>query len=92
MIISTSVPVSIAVLNSAVAAIAWTKVGIVCPTFSVPGIFSSRTMFVARKTDVVVANDPTPRLSKKFVTAPVTSPSGVGFTGWPSALATRIPL
>src|ERR1043165_4880241 len=56
-VISMRVPVSMAVLKSAVAAIASTNVGMVWPTLRVPGIFSSRTMFVARKIDVVVAKE-----------------------------------
>ena len=56
---------------------AWTMVGIVCPTFSVPGICRSSTAFHARKSAVVVANDPIPRVSKKFVTNPIAVRNGV---------------
>src|SRR4051812_42369372 len=55
------------------------KVGTVCPTFNVPGMFASS--FTARpnlNSDVVVANDPIPSVSKKSVTAPITSCAGVG--------------
>jgi hypothetical protein len=57
---------------------ACTSVGSVWPTFSVPGIRSSRTRPLSLKIAVVDANDPMPSVSKKFVTNPITSSSGVG--------------
>jgi hypothetical protein len=52
-------------------------VGSVCPTLSVPGITRSGTSFNQRKRAVVVANDPIPSVSKKFVTAPTPTCTGV---------------
>ncbi len=49
---------------------AWASVGSVCPTFSVPGIFSSGTIRHRRNADVVGANEPIPSVSKKLVTNP----------------------
>jgi hypothetical protein len=45
-------------------------VGSVWPTFSVPGMMRSGTIFRSLNTAVVVANDPMPSASRKFVTAP----------------------
>src|SRR5258708_34225450 len=53
-------------------------VGSACPTFSVPGMIRSGTIPKNRNSDVVVANDPMPSVSKKLVTAPTPSESGVG--------------
>ena len=55
-----------AVRNSAASRI----VGIAWPILSVPGIFSSSTTRPSRSTEVVVANEPTPRVSRKSVTRP----------------------
>ncbi len=52
---------------------AWAIVGIVCPTFSVPGIRRSGTILRRRNIAVVVANEPMPSVSKKLVTAPTAS-------------------
>ena len=47
-------------------------VGSVWPTFSVPGICSSRHQTSSsRNIDVVVANEPMPSVSKKLVTNPI---------------------
>src|SRR5262249_53668437 len=46
-------------------------VGGVCPTFSVPGIRSSGTIFQNLYIAVVGANEPMPRVSKKLVTNPI---------------------
>src|SRR3970040_31222 len=46
-------------------------VGSACPTFSVPGIFSSDTSFHKRNIVVVVAKDPMPSVSKKLVRRPM---------------------
>ena len=43
---------------------AWANVGIAWPTFSVPGMSSSSTARPSLYSDVVVANDPTPSMSK----------------------------
>src|SRR6476620_2111081 len=45
-------------------------VGSAWPAFSVPGMIRSGTIRRSRNTAVVVAKDPTPRASKKFVTVP----------------------
>ncbi len=72
---------------------AWTTVGSVWPTLSVPGMMRSGTILDSRNTAVVVANDPIPRASKKFVTAPSAiwtgfgKPTSVAWTA--SALALR---
>ena len=50
----------------------------VWPTFSVPGICASSTTRPSLNSDVVVANEPIPSVSKKSVTAPMTSCTGVG--------------
>ena len=57
---------------------AWTIVGKVWPTLSVPGMIRSGTILRRRKMAVVVANDPIPNVSKKFVMAPrpIWKPSG----------------
>ncbi len=52
---------------------AWAIVGIVCPTFRVPGMRRSGTILRRRKMAVVVANDPMPSVSKKLVTPPTAS-------------------
>ena len=54
------------------------SVGSVWPTFSVPGIRSSRTRPLSLKIAVVGANEPMPSVSKKFVTKPIASSSGDG--------------
>jgi len=51
---------------------AWAKVGTAWPTLSVPGIFSSGTTRPSLYIEVVVANEPTPSMSKKSVTKPIT--------------------
>ena len=48
------------------------------PTFSVPGMRASSTTRPSLYIDDVVANDPIPSVSKKSVTAPMTSCTGVG--------------
>ncbi len=66
---------------------------IVCPTFSVPGTSSSRTIFHWRKIAVVVAKDPIPRVSKKLVTNPVPTVAAFGACAAPaigSARSTRM--
>ncbi len=83
-IISTSVQMS--TLTIAMKMRASTSVGAVWPTLSVPGIRSSRTSPVNLKIAVVGANEPMPSVSKKFVTNPIASPSGVG-TGESSPVA-----
>ena len=45
--------------------------GNVCPTFMVPGMRSSGTIFAARNQAVVGAKLPIPRESKKLVTKPI---------------------
>src|SRR5579875_3336598 len=50
---------------------ACTTDGSAWPTLSVPGSRRSGTRWKARKSAVVGANDPTPSVSKKFVTAPM---------------------
>src|SRR5258708_11635024 len=57
---------------------AWTTVGSVWPTFSVPGMIRSGTILKNRNDAVVVAKDPMPSVSKKLVIAPTPSDSGVG--------------
>ena len=57
---------------------ACTTVGSVWPALSVPGITRSGTIRSARKSAVVVANDPIPSVSKKLVTAPTPTCAGVG--------------
>src|SRR5919197_3692164 len=57
---------------------AWTTVGSVWPELRVPGMMRSGTSFNHRKSAVVVANDPIPRVSKKFVTAPTPMCVAVG--------------
>ena len=52
--------------------------GSVCPTFSVPGMTRSGMILRNRKNAVVVAKEPMPRVSKKFVTAPMPTCAGVG--------------
>src|SRR6478609_2229894 len=54
------------------------SVGTMWPTFNVPGMFASSTTFFSLYIDVVVANDPTPSVSKKSVTAPIARCSQVG--------------
>src|SRR5579871_621564 len=54
------------------------SVGAQWPTFNVPGIFSSGTIFQNLNTDVVGANDPMPSVSKKLVTKPTTYSLMVG--------------
>ena len=62
-----------------------TTVGSACPTLSVPGMRSSGTKRKNLNSDVVVANDPIPSVSKKFVTNPIAiaiaAASGSGMTG-----------
>jgi len=48
------------------------------PPLSVPGMTSSGTSFHSLKAAVVGANEPMPSVSKKFVTKPIVSWSGVG--------------
>ncbi len=50
-------------------------VGIVCPTFNVPGISRSGTSLKNLNALVVGANEPMPSVSKKLVTKPVPSSS-----------------
>src|SRR5438045_1170923 len=57
---------------------AWATVGSVWPTLSVPGITRSGTSFNQRNMAVVVANDPIPSVSKKFVTAPTATCAPLG--------------
>ena len=57
---------------------AWTTVGAVWPTLRVPGMSRSGTTFQNRNIDVVVAKDPMPRVSKKFVMKPMPRCNGVG--------------
>ena len=52
--------------------------GSVCPTSMVPGIRSSGTSPSSLYVDIVVANEPIPRVSKKFVTNPMTMWIGPG--------------
>ena len=85
-IISTSVQTS--TLTIAMKMSASTSVGAVWPTLSVPGMRSSRTSPVNLKIAVVGANEPMPSVSKKFVTNPIASPSGVG-AGESSPVAPR---
>src|SRR5437763_12513486 len=59
------------------------SVGTMWPTFKVPGMSASSTTCFNLYSDVVVANDPTPSVSKKSVSAPIASCSHVG---WPVAL------
>ena len=67
---------------------AWVMVGGVWPTFRVPGIFSSGTRRNILKTAVVGANEPMPRVSKKFVTKPMRSSKAEGVAeAVPSAFA-----
>ena len=54
------------------------KVGIMWPTLSVPGMFSSATTPPSLKSEVVGANDPIPSMSKKSVTIPIPSWRMVG--------------
>ena len=54
-------------------------VGSVWPTFSVPGIVSSGTTRRNLNAAVVGANEPMPRVSKKFVTKPIARRSRPGF-------------
>ncbi len=65
------------------------KVGIMCPTFSVPGMFSSATACPSLYSDVVVANEPMPSVSKKFVTKPIAIWPGVGRARAPAARGWR---
>jgi len=69
---------------------AWTIVGPACPTFSVPGIFSSGTMPFSFQMLVVGANDPIPRVSKKLVMKPIARDIGPGWAGSPLRRADRI--
>ena len=57
---------------------AWATTGSECPTIMVPGICSSGTRRSILNAVVVGANDPMPRVSKKFVTKPITSRRGDG--------------
>jgi hypothetical protein len=52
--------------------------GSASPTMMVPGINSSGTRWKSRNAAVVVANEPMPSVSKKFVTNPISRSSGVG--------------
>src|SRR4029453_4882972 len=56
-------------------------VGTVCPTFSVPGICSSRTTFQNLNAAVVVAKLPMPNVSQKLVINPIPRWGGVGGGG-----------
>src|SRR5581483_12329526 len=56
-------------------------VGRVWPTFRVPGMSSSRTRPPSLKSELVVANEPTPRVSKKFVRNPIPMSIGPGRAG-----------
>ena len=51
-----------------------TTVGRAWPTLSVPGIRSSGTKRSSLNNEVVVANEPMPSVSKKFVTKPIAMP------------------
>src|SRR3954469_8089518 len=57
---------------------ACTTVGSVCPEFRVPGMIRSGTRRRKRNSAVVVANEPMPRVSKKFVSAPIPISTNVG--------------
>src|SRR5665213_3073593 len=57
--------------------IASETVGMACPTLRVPGMSSSSTMRPSTSTAVVVANEPMPRVSKKFAAAPSPSSAGI---------------
>jgi hypothetical protein len=57
---------------------ACTTVGAVWPAFRVPGMMRSGTILEARNSAVVVANDPMPSVSRKFVIAPTPICNGVG--------------
>ena len=56
----------------------WATTGSEWPTIIVPGICSSGTRRSILNAVVVGANDPMPRVSKKFVTKPITSRMGEG--------------
>ena len=60
---------------------ACTTVGKTWPVLSVPGICWSGTSFQNLNALVVVAYEPMPSVSKKLVTNPIASCSGVGITG-----------
>src|SRR5947209_885254 len=64
-------------------------VGSVWPTFSVPGMSFTGTMFRSLNTAVVVANEPMPRVSKNAVTNPIAPWSSVGRSSPPRSTATR---
>src|SRR3954451_15584663 len=64
-------------------------VGIVWPTFSVPGISFTGTRFRSLNIDVVVANDPIPRVSRNAVTKPISVCRGVGRSRPPRTIVTR---
>src|SRR4051794_11315570 len=64
-------------------------VGIVWPTFSVPGISFTGTRFRSLKIDVVVANDPMPSVSRNAVTKPIAVCRGVGRSRPPRTIVTR---
>jgi hypothetical protein len=63
-------------------------VGNVIPTLSVPGRTSSLTRFRSLYIEVVVANEPMPRVSKKVVTNQIAPSNGVGAIG--SGLRSRL--
>ena len=54
------------------------SVGSVWPTFNVPGMLASSTTRPNLNSDVVVANEPIPSVSKKSVTTPMTICTGFG--------------
>jgi hypothetical protein len=68
MIIENSVRTSTGMID--VKMNACTTVGRVWPTLRVPGMMRSGTIWNSLNTAVVVANEPMPSASKKFVTAP----------------------
>src|SRR5260221_10480332 len=84
---STSVVIS--TLTTRMKIMASANVGTAWPTLSVPGMFSSATTPPSLNIDVVVANEPTPSVSRKSVTKPMPSWSGVGHTGAPGGRARR---
>ncbi len=64
-------------------------VGSVWPALSVPGMIRSGTIFLKRKTEVVVANDPIPSESRKLVAAPSPIWNAVGMRASVAGLSPR---
>ncbi len=60
--------------------------GSVMPTFKVPGMSSSCTKPKNLRQKVVVANEPIPRVSKKFTTTPMPRSSSLGLCNFVRSL------